>query len=707
MRRSMRPFAAVGIAALLSATTGVRSAGAVPPVLPRVSVTSVSVIESDAGSRALKFLVTLSQASPEQVTLNYATADGTAHGVAKPTTPGGDYQNKSGALTFKPRQVAKPVVVNLLPDTLVEGDETFTLTLSNVNGADVGDAPGIATIVDDDPSGGFRIAASDTTLREGDSGTRTMSALIGFSGPAPSAFSLTATTTDVTAHGVPKPTTPLGDYKSASKTFAVAAGARSATLTVQVLSDNLAEGDESFAIDLTSTLGTIVHEGTVTILDDPSDQFVNVGEIGPGSDTSFGQSVALDGAGNSVVAGATESAFTGAPEGFVGHVDVFVGKYSPGGTRLWAHQIGSTDLDLVGSIDLDGAGNVFVAGSTFGILAGGPGSAGAQDAYLAKYDSGGTLQWLHQYGTSVRDWNNSVTVAANGDLLVTGHSDGLMPGAPESTDGAYIARYDNDGNLLWIHQGVGTLTVGPSGELVVDGGSTLSRWDDDGSVLWSKPRPASFSNGIRFDGSGAMYFTGLTLQAGPGTYDDTFVMKLDADGDFVWSRQLELGVDNRELSFDVDASGHVIVAGYTICCPDLGFVTRLDTDGTIEWTRYQSATDDDAEPDAATRAVFYDADGDIVALGVTEGDMPGAPEKFTGAAVITEDSFVARYDSAGTLESLHVFGGKKHDLFGGLALSSDKSSMVLTGATQATLPYTAVPHTGGYTYQVFLARLVL
>ncbi len=77
---------------------------------------------------SLDFAVTLSRAAAHEVSVDYATKDGTA-------AAGADYTAASGTLTFAPGETAKTVSVALLDDSHDEGKETFTLTLSNPQGA--------------------------------------------------------------------------------------------------------------------------------------------------------------------------------------------------------------------------------------------------------------------------------------------------------------------------------------------------------------------------------------------------------------------------------------------------------------------------------------------------------------------------------------------------------------------------------------------
>ena len=84
-------------------------------------------------------------AAGETVTVDYATADGTA-------TEGSDYTSTSGTLTFDAGETSKTVSVPVLDDTVEDSGETFTLTLSNPSGgeAQLGDASATGTIDNDE-----------------------------------------------------------------------------------------------------------------------------------------------------------------------------------------------------------------------------------------------------------------------------------------------------------------------------------------------------------------------------------------------------------------------------------------------------------------------------------------------------------------------------------------------------------------------------
>ena len=106
-----------------------------------LSVADAGASEAD---EALAFTVTLSRAASGTVTVDYATRDGTARA-------GEDYTFTRGTLTFAAGELGKTVSVPLLDDAIDEGEETFTLKLTNPQGAAIGDGEATGTIENSDP----------------------------------------------------------------------------------------------------------------------------------------------------------------------------------------------------------------------------------------------------------------------------------------------------------------------------------------------------------------------------------------------------------------------------------------------------------------------------------------------------------------------------------------------------------------------------
>jgi len=114
-----------------------------PPVT--ISIADTGGPEGNSGTSTLGFLVTLSVASAKSVSVQYATANGTA------TAPS-DYASAAGTVTFAPGQKSKSVAVDIVGDLAIEQDETFAVTLSNPLNANIGSGTATGTIRNDDTS---------------------------------------------------------------------------------------------------------------------------------------------------------------------------------------------------------------------------------------------------------------------------------------------------------------------------------------------------------------------------------------------------------------------------------------------------------------------------------------------------------------------------------------------------------------------------
>ena len=108
---------------------------------PSLSINDVTTSNETAANAT--FSVTLSAASGQTVTVDYASSNGTA-------TAGADYTATSGTLTFAAGDTTKTFNVPVLADSTDEANETATLTLSNASNASLSDATGILTITEDE-----------------------------------------------------------------------------------------------------------------------------------------------------------------------------------------------------------------------------------------------------------------------------------------------------------------------------------------------------------------------------------------------------------------------------------------------------------------------------------------------------------------------------------------------------------------------------
>ncbi len=197
------------------------------------------------------------------VTVDYATAEG-------PALAGQDYEPASGTLTFAPGQTSQSVSVPLLADRVSEKNETFTLTLSNVDGgsakaAAVGGPPvtivkpdATVTILDNDP----KVRVGNVRVREGNKGKSNATFRIALSHASPDGVTLHFATANGSARA-------RSDYTQVRKTITLLPGQTKQTVRVAINGDRRHEPNERFFAKLSKVQGGILGDakGIGTIID--------------------------------------------------------------------------------------------------------------------------------------------------------------------------------------------------------------------------------------------------------------------------------------------------------------------------------------------------------------------------------------------------------------------------------------------------------
>jgi hypothetical protein len=222
-----------------------------------ITINDVSVTEGNSGTVAATFTVTLSTQNSRNVTVQYATSNGTA------TAPSDYVAVPLTTLTFLPGETTKPVTVTVNGDSVDEPNETFNVNLSNVSASAVfGDNLGIGTITDDDTSS---LSINDVAVTEGNSGTVTATFTVTMS----TANSANVTMQVATSNGT---AVAPGDYTAVPlTTLTFTPGQLTQTVAVPVVGDTLDEVNETFNVNLSNVSANAVigdNLGIGTILDD-------------------------------------------------------------------------------------------------------------------------------------------------------------------------------------------------------------------------------------------------------------------------------------------------------------------------------------------------------------------------------------------------------------------------------------------------------
>ena len=310
-----------------------------------------------------------------------------------------------------------------------------------------------------------------------------------------------------------------------------------------------------------------------------------------GSDSEWGAGIALDGSGNVVVVGTTESAdFPTTPGAYSRNrgfpQDVFVTKIAADGSAiLWSSYLGGTGGEDIGvDVALDSNDLVYITGETecanFPIVSGVDSTLGGdRDAFVAKMAAdGSSLVWsTFLGGDNGHDFANGMTVDAAGDVYVVGESfasDFPAPitfGArrdridPAIYDFAYVTKYESSGaSVLW--------SVAIGGGLPAGGGADAARdvaLDSVGNVVIT-----GFTDSDRFPTTAGVFRETVDRAGG-----EVFVTKLSQAGpSMIWSTYLGGNSYDGANAVALDDQDNLYVVGTTMSTtfPTYkGFDTRL------------------------------------------------------------------------------------------------------------------------------------
>jgi hypothetical protein len=374
--------------------------------------------------------------------------------------------------------------------------------------------------------------------------------------------------------------------------------------------------------------------------------------------------VATDGSGNVYVAG-TGNFTWGAPvRAFSGDDDAYVAKLDPNGNLIWHTFLGGSRSDLASALAVDGNGNIYVVGFSTGTW-GLPVRAfsGGYDAFAAKVDSSGHLIWNTFLGgpgiNSGFDYGRALAVDTAGNIYVAGS--GATWGSPVEQPfpggGAFIARLDSNGVLIWNtfvggDNGFG-LAVDQSGSVYLTGGS--------GGGSWGTPVRA-FSGNM-----------------------DAFVAKVDSGGHLIWNTFLGGSDYDFGYALGLDSGGNVYVAGYSTTTWGLpvraysgagdAFVVRLDPTGRLTWNTFLGGNAVDFG-----FALGVDAGGNAFVAGRSDATW-GAPFRAFGGG--SDDGFAAKLDASGKLIWNTFLGGSSYDQANALSVDG-KGGVYVAGESEAT-----------------------
>ncbi|MBU1821313.1 MAG: SBBP repeat-containing protein [Bacteroidetes bacterium] len=379
------------------------------------------------------------------------------------------------------------------------------------------------------------------------------------------------------------------------------------------------------------------------------------------------QSIATDNEGNVYITGTYNGqvTFGSVTLPTTGGGDIFIIKYNRMGVVQWARSAGTFRPESGLDIAVDSQGNVYVTGFFNGSINFGhiwltapvaqTGSVFFGEAFVAKYNTNGEVQWAHRAGGTGVDQGESIALDRDGNVFVTGsfqETASFGSATLTATNGSdmFIVKYNTNGEVLWVKK--------------VDGSSHAS------------------GKGIATDGSGNVYVTGEFKSAvsldgeslGSGGDSDVLLAKLNKDGALQWIRSAGGVEGDFSSGIAADESGNVSItgifrsnatfAGVTLTNNGVYdiFVAHYSTSGTLQWAKGFGGRQHDLAGDITTGK-----DGSVYVAGsfresVTVGNQT-FKTKETGNATdnISTDLILIKFDKDGTPLWVKQEGGDGFD----------------------------------------------
>lgn len=372
---------------------------------------------------------------------------------------------------------------------------------------------------------------------------------------------------------------------------------------------------------------------------------------------------------------------------YAANQDAFLVKFDTDGNRVWATYFGGTQTEWTTSVSIDGSDNVYLAGYTNsqGLATTGAYQTsilGDSDAFIAKFQSDGTLLWATYYGGVSLDQAFAVKPDKDNNVYLTGlsHSQNLTHNGHQQIFGGgandvFLVKFDSSGTYLWstYYGGIGN-----------DQGYGVAT-DEQGNV-YIGGRTGSINN---ISTVGAHQ----TSYAGGTNWGDGFLVKFNGNGDRIWATYF--GGSNEDFGRGVatDNQGSIYLVGRTNSANGItsgsgshqnnlsggvdGFLVKFNPDGMKEWSTYYGGFNDDEA--YAVHADRYDF---VFICGRTNSTNAIAYNGYQNNLGGDRDGFIAGFDPSGTLLWGTYYGSTNYDNASGI--TSDKyGSLYIAGGTES------------------------
>ncbi len=338
-------------------------------------------------------------------------------------------------------------------------------------------------------------------------------------------------------------------------------------------------------------------------------------------------------------------------------------------SKNWALTWGSESGDDKGlDSAIDSSGNIFVTGyfgNNYnpsvdfdpGPMVDEHSTNGGEDAFLAKYGPNGDYLWALTWGGPASDRGNSVAIDSFGDVYVAGWFKGAVdfdPGAGVETRfsngdcDAYLAKFDNNGNLLWVDTWGG------------------SNWDYCCAVTVDNMGYVSvagaFQSKVDFDpGPGSM----LINSAGG---EDAFASRFDSNGGFMWVNTWggdSVSVSDVGRAVTVDSNGNLFVTGETEVDDDMvSVLNKISPNGDTVWFKTWGEIATWTPGYEPGRGIAVDENGDIYVTGWFQNTVDFDPDENLETQVTSNggrDAFLSKFTTYGEFLWVRAWGGNDWD----------------------------------------------
>ncbi|MCB0519504.1 MAG: gliding motility-associated C-terminal domain-containing protein [Lewinellaceae bacterium] len=357
--------------------------------------------------------------------------------------------------------------------------------------------------------------------------------------------------------------------------------------------------------------------------------------------------------GGYIVAGFTRSVDFDVASNF-GSADYWILKLDTAGQIEWEKTFGGTDFDIATSVVQTPDGGFAAAGGALSSNGQVNGSHGAEDVWVIKLDPSGNLQWQRAIGGFQNERAERIRNTSDGGFIVAGYSQS-KDGDLTNNNGDFdylMVKLNGSGNIEWQRSFGGSLAdFGYDVRETSDGGfvmagSTFSNngdvgsnkglydyWlvkvDAGGSLLWEKSFGGSgeeraysmittADNGIAVAGSSTS--SDDDLPGNNGSYD-VWLMKTDAGGNLLWSKNFGGSSEDRAFSLGLTANQEFLLAGLSVSSngdvsTNYGskdaWLLKLDPDGNLLWEKNFGGTSEDR-----FYAILQTLDGGYVGAGLS------------------------------------------------------------------------------------------